>query len=79
MKRLEREEYERMIYDEYHVDLIDKILEVFCDYPKKGKQQRLENDSYKKKYLRLYRDSMDLDMWGTDYRIMFYQEQLDHL
>ena len=79
MKRLEREEYERMIYDEYHVDLIDKILEVFCDYPKKGKQQRLKNDSYKKKYLRLYRDSMDLDMWGSDYRIMFYQEQLDNL
>jgi len=79
MKRLEREDYEKMIHDKYHVDLIDEVLEVFCDYPKKGKQQRLESDSYKKKYLRLYRDSLDYDFWGTDHRIMFYQEQLSNL
>jgi hypothetical protein len=79
MKRLEREEYERMIYDEYHVDLIDQVLEVFCDYPKKGKKQRLESDSYKKKYLRLYRDSLDCNIWGEDHRITFYQEQLSDL
>ena len=79
MKRLEREEYERMIDDNYHLDLIDEVLETFCDYPKKGKEQRLQDDGYKQNYLNLYRESIKEDIFYTKNRIMFYEEQLNNL
>ena len=79
MKRLEREEYERMIDDNYHLDLIDEVLETFCDYPKKGKEQRLQDAGYKQNYLNLYRESIKEDFFYTKNRIMFYEEQLNNL
>ena len=80
MKRLEREEYERMIDDNYHLDLIDEVLETFCDHPKKGKEQRLQDVGYKQNYLNLYRESIKEDIFfDSRDRIMFYEEQLAEL
>ena len=53
MKRLDREEFDAM--DEDLVHLMDEVLEVFCDHPKKGKAQKLTDEKFKMSYLNLYR------------------------
>ncbi len=77
MKRLDREEFEAM--DESRVHLMDEVLEVFCNHPKKGKKQRLTDEKFKMKYLNLYRDFGEEDFFGVESRMDFFEEKLSEL
>lgn len=74
MKRLDREEFETM--QESRVRLMDEVLEVFCDHPKKGKQQRLTDEKFKMNYLNLYREFGEEGLFDIGSRIDFFEEKL---